>query len=259
VLIARLTAQLRCYVPEPVDPIWARLRHLGARRDQLIGEASSQIQQIRDLLECVWPAALDTAQQPFRSQTWTVALTVIVDRDAGRVRSDPTSRAGPVRARSPPRDHPPRRAATLPADPAPAVHRADRSRRRDRSPHWSVGAGAAVAGRLAAHHTAAGRRRNADDRRARRARPTGLATSIPGLSAVGAAAILAQTGDPAASPPPAPWSNTPASPQGETLRRVRRPHQTSPARAGPDCGWPPGAPCGPPACPTPSMPPATCT
>src|ERR1700749_1941256 len=32
VLIARLTAQLRCYVPEPVDEIWGRLRHLGTRR-----------------------------------------------------------------------------------------------------------------------------------------------------------------------------------------------------------------------------------
>ena len=38
-LIARLTAQLRCYVPEPVDETWGRLRHLGARREQLIIEA----------------------------------------------------------------------------------------------------------------------------------------------------------------------------------------------------------------------------
>ena len=30
VLIARLTAQLRCYVPEPVDETWGRLRHLSA-------------------------------------------------------------------------------------------------------------------------------------------------------------------------------------------------------------------------------------
>ena len=30
VFIARLTAQLRCYVPEPVDETWGRLRHLGA-------------------------------------------------------------------------------------------------------------------------------------------------------------------------------------------------------------------------------------
>src|SRR5207344_1947009 len=36
VLIARLTAQLRCYIPEPVNEIRARLRHLGARRAQLL-------------------------------------------------------------------------------------------------------------------------------------------------------------------------------------------------------------------------------
>ena len=36
VLIARLTAQLRCYLPEPVDETWGRLRHLGSRREQLI-------------------------------------------------------------------------------------------------------------------------------------------------------------------------------------------------------------------------------
>jgi transposase len=87
VLIARLTAQLRCYVPEPVDETWARLRHLGGRRDQLLTEISSQIQhqiqQMRDLLDCVWPAALDTAQQPFRSRTWIAGLSVILDRDGG--------------------------------------------------------------------------------------------------------------------------------------------------------------------------------
>ena len=58
VLIARLTAQLRCYCPEPVDETWGRLRHLGARRDQLIVDTVTQKQQIRDLLDCVWPAAL---------------------------------------------------------------------------------------------------------------------------------------------------------------------------------------------------------
>jgi Transposase len=56
VLIARLTAQLRCYIPEPVDETWGRLRHLGTWREQLITEAGSQIQQMRDLLECAWPA-----------------------------------------------------------------------------------------------------------------------------------------------------------------------------------------------------------
>jgi transposase len=53
VLIARLTAQLRCYVPEPVHETWGRLRHLGARRARLVVESTSQLQQMRDLLECV--------------------------------------------------------------------------------------------------------------------------------------------------------------------------------------------------------------
>ena len=88
VLIARLTAQLRCYVPEPVDETWGRLRHLGTRREQLITEAGSQVQQMRDLLECVWPAGLDTARQLFRSVTWLAALSVI----AGRSRRHPVER-----------------------------------------------------------------------------------------------------------------------------------------------------------------------
>ncbi len=62
---------------------WGRLRHLGTRREQLLTEAGSQVQQMRDLLECVWPAALDTARQPFRSVTWVAAMWVIAGRDHG--------------------------------------------------------------------------------------------------------------------------------------------------------------------------------
>ena len=77
VLIARLTAQLRCYIPERVDEKWAaRLRHLGIRRARLIAEQVAQVQQMRDLLECAWPAVLDTARQPFTSATWRAALTI---------------------------------------------------------------------------------------------------------------------------------------------------------------------------------------
>src|SRR4249919_3026138 len=46
VLIARLTAQLRCYVPEPVDATWARLRQLGIRRARLVAEQVAQVQQM---------------------------------------------------------------------------------------------------------------------------------------------------------------------------------------------------------------------
>ena len=90
VLIARLTAQLRCYVPEPVDETWGRLRHLGARRERLIVEAGAQVQQMRDLLECVWPAALETANSrsgpgPGRRRcgwSWTVTAATSPAPDA---------------------------------------------------------------------------------------------------------------------------------------------------------------------------------
>ena len=98
VLIVRLTAQLRCYVPGPVDETWGRLRHLGTRREQLITEAGGQVQQMRDLLECAWPAALDTARQPFRSSTWIAALPVIAGRDGGDF--ERTRRLGAARLRA---------------------------------------------------------------------------------------------------------------------------------------------------------------
>jgi transposase len=41
VLIARLAAELRCYLPEPADETWARLRHLGIRRARLIAEQAA--------------------------------------------------------------------------------------------------------------------------------------------------------------------------------------------------------------------------
>ena len=86
---------MRCYIPEPVDGTWGRLRHLGVRREQLVVEMVSHIQQIRALLECVWPASLDTAQYPFRSKTWAAAMTVICDRDGADLAR--TRRLGPVR------------------------------------------------------------------------------------------------------------------------------------------------------------------
>lgn len=71
---------------QPALSSWARktggrLRHLGARREQLLGEHVRCVQQIRDLLECVWPAALDAAKQPFKSTTWVAAMTVVMGRD----------------------------------------------------------------------------------------------------------------------------------------------------------------------------------
>ena len=64
VLIARLASELRCYEPERADAVWARLRHLGARRSRLTTDATAQVNQIRDLLECAWPAVLGAVGQP---------------------------------------------------------------------------------------------------------------------------------------------------------------------------------------------------
>ena len=196
VLIARLTAQLRCYVPEPVDETWGRLRHLGARREQLIGEAVSQVQQIRDLLEGVWPAALDTAKQPLRSKTWAAAMWVVLDRDGGDF--DRTRRLGQSRFETAVRREITKRGGQKPclrivdklysalADPAGVIaHRPGALERVQllledwaQTQHKLVDTETRMTGVLEELGL------------------TDLVTSITGLSPVGAATILAQTGDP---------------------------------------------------------------
>src|SRR5437764_1832139 len=78
VLIARLASELRCYEPERASAAWARLRHLGARRCRLTADATAQVNQIRDLLECAWPAVLGASGSPFRSASWRAALAVVL-------------------------------------------------------------------------------------------------------------------------------------------------------------------------------------
>ncbi len=196
VLIARLTAQLRCYIPEPVDETWGRLRHLGARREQLIVDMVSQIQQIRALLECVWPAALDAAAQPFRSRTWAAAMSMICDRDHGDLAR--TRRLGVNRLEQTVRREINRRGGQKPSlrivrklfaaldDPRGVIaHRP----------------GALERVHLLLDDWTDNQRRLADTEARMisvldELRLTDLVTSIVGLSAVGAAAILAETGDP---------------------------------------------------------------
>jgi transposase len=191
-----LTAQLRCYVPEPIDETWGRLRHLGARREQLVTDAGSQIQQIRDLLECVWPAALDTARQPFRSKTWVAALAVVLDRDGGDF--DRTRRLGATRF-----EHAVRREITKRSGQKPSL-------RILRKRYQALGDPAGVI----AHRPGALERvqllledwTHTQDKLADtelrmvavldQLELTDLVTSITGISAVGAATILAETGDP---------------------------------------------------------------
>jgi transposase len=196
VIIARLTAQLRCYVPEPVDETWGRLRHLGARREQLITEMVSQVQQMRALLECVWPAALDTAKQPFRSRTWAVAMNAICDRDGGDFAR--TQRLGADRFEQLVRREIIRRGGQKPSLRIAGKLFSALADTTGVTAH-RLGALERVAFLLADWQTAA--TKLADTETRMRAvldelQLTELATSIPGLSAVGAAAILAETGDP---------------------------------------------------------------
>jgi transposase len=195
VIIARLAAGLHCYEPERADEVWARLRHLGARRSELITDATAEVNQVRDLLECAWPAVLGAAGVPFRSAAWRAALAVALDRCAGdlaRVR-----RLGPARFESAVRRELPRWGATRPCL---RIVRAVFAALAD-----TAGVAAHRPGALERTHLALGDWR---DTRARLADVetrmvtvldnlglTGLVTTIAGLTPVGAAAILAETGD----------------------------------------------------------------
>jgi transposase len=82
VVIGKLIARLECYLPERADADWARLRHLGARRARLVTEVICCQQQITDLLGCCWPAVLGCAANPLESTTWLACLSVVVDAGA---------------------------------------------------------------------------------------------------------------------------------------------------------------------------------
>jgi len=196
VIIARLAAGLHCYEPERADAVWARLRHLGARRLQLTADATGQVNQVRDLLECTWPAALEAAGKPFRSATWCAAVNVALQRcggDLARARGlDPSRFEAAVRRELTRWD------ATRPclrivravwsalADGTGVIaHRPGALERAGLAMadwHDTLDRLAAVEARMVAVLDDLGL--------------TELVTTIAGLTAVGAAAILAETGDP---------------------------------------------------------------
>lgn len=202
VIIARLVTELRCYLPERAEPAWARLRHLGARRIDLVLAAGAAGAQVRDLLECSWPAVWGAAVEPLESASWRAALTVVLDRvadtgDLSMIRRSGWSRfATAVRRELPrqgtPRWHSPivRAVFTAATDPIQAGIGVLEQR-----------AGALERVRFALDDLAHARAELAVvEARMRTALDdlglTDLVTSIRGLSAVGAAAILAETGDP---------------------------------------------------------------
>src|SRR6266571_3295858 len=84
VMIARLAAELHCYIPEELDEVRADLRHLGRRRAVLITSQTASVQRIRDFLSVAWPAVTEACAQPFESKTWLAAMEVVTSRCGGR-------------------------------------------------------------------------------------------------------------------------------------------------------------------------------
>ena len=202
IIIARLVTELRCYLPERAEPVWARLRHLGARRAGLVTDATAARQQVTDLLECAWPAALEAAGKPLDSASWLAAMTVLLDRVGTTGDLAVIRRWGWNRFSAAVRREVPRHGATrwyskivravfdAAVDPAQSAAGVAGQR-----------AGALERTRFAMSDLAHARAETAvvETRMVQvldQLGLTALATSIPGLSAVGAAAILAETGDP---------------------------------------------------------------
>jgi transposase len=196
VLIARLVAQLHCYAPERAEETWAALRQLGARREELITQATRCVQQLRDLLECAWPAVLGAAASPFDAINWCAALAVVLQRCDGDPRR--LARGGRPRFEAAVRRELPRWGGqrlwrpivgavfTALTDPAGVLAQRRGALQRAR---WVLDDWRLIKTRLAeveTHMVAI-----LDELGL-----TSLVTTIPGVSAVGAAAILAETGDP---------------------------------------------------------------
>jgi transposase len=259
VIIARLAAQLRCYIPEPVDETWGRLRHLGARREQLLTDAGSQVQQMRALLECIWPAALATAQQPFRSCTWMATMSVLLQRDAGDLAR--THRLGLARLESAVRREIIRQGRQKPclrivralfaalSDPAGVIahRRGGLERVALLLGDWPQ-----------THH----RLLDVEVRMTAildELTLTELVTSITGLSAIGAAAIVAQTGDPHRSATARALVKHAGLAPREKLSGTFVGRTKLTGKDAPACGWRPGEPSGARNAPTRSTPPGSPT
>jgi transposase len=84
VMIARLALELHCYIPEELDEAWAHLRQLGRRRAQLITAATASAQRVRDFLSVAWPVVTETCAYPLESTTWLAGLQVVTSRCGGQ-------------------------------------------------------------------------------------------------------------------------------------------------------------------------------
>jgi len=189
-LIAHLARDLRCYLVAVPEACWARLRHLGIRRDAKLAERGAARQSLIDLLGTYWPAALEAASD-LDSTTLLACLAVSTDPDevAGM---DYEAFARAV-AEALPRVGGERRCHRI----VRAFHAAGTDPRKIawEQPGAAERAAFALADLLHARIQVA----EVEDRMVGMLRALGyaeLARTVPGLSEVGAAAILAETGDP---------------------------------------------------------------
>lgn len=190
-LIARLATQLHVYLPEHADSTWARLRHLGSRRVERVTQVGAARQQLRDLLECAWPAALGAASKPLDSLTWRAAMSV-AQCDPDRIR-----RLGLTRFTKAVRRELPAWGTTRPYTPIIEALFAAASDARGVASQRPGGLERAAFALVDLHHAQA-QRDQVEELMVTildELDLTSLVTTIPGLSAVGAAAILAETGD----------------------------------------------------------------
>jgi transposase len=178
-MIARLAVELHCYIPEELDETWAQLRHLGRRRQQLITAQTASGQRIMDFLSVAWPAVTETCADPVQSRTWLAAMgrEGFTALTRGAVAGWGITRAhGPICARV--------FAALTDTEGAVTWSRRGLLRR--------------VADELGDLKRTRAQLRQAEADMVAVLDELGLSrlADIPGLTAVGAAAILAETGDP---------------------------------------------------------------
>jgi transposase len=189
-LIAHLARELRCYLAVVPEAAWARLRHLGLRRHEQLAARTAARQRLRDLLECYWPAALETASD-LGSTTLLACLAVSTDPD--EVAAMGYGAFARAVAEALPRVGGERRCLRI----VRAFYAAATDPRK--IPWEQPGAAERAAFALADLLHAASQVAEVEDLMVGALRALGyaeLARSLPGLSEVGAAAILAETGDP---------------------------------------------------------------
>jgi hypothetical protein len=206
------------------------------RRAQLTTGATAAVNQIRDLLECAWPAVLAASGSPFRSVSWCASLAVVLDRCAGDLRR--VRRLGLDRFTAAVRRELPRWGGIRPCL---RIIRAVFAALVDPAGVTAHRPGALERACLALGDWRDTRARLADTE-ARMCAVleelglAGLVTTIAGLTVTGLRRSWPRPATRPGSPPRGPWSSTPGCARATTPPEPPRARPPSPAAADPACG-----------------------